>query len=245
MSLSKLLNLLLPYELWTWSVNVRIVATRSWDGSKGQSLSRDKGKLLLLRQDWETGSWTGSAGLWRSCRSSGLRFRVSAISRLTPTIHWMTSVTWSTIRERWISSAASQWPDCNSERQTGECSGKCIETGADTKVRWDSYLETGHPCVSWQEDSADLISSHPPEGGAFFPHHYTPDPAGQRSHKRRSDLQPDLKPVLRLETGSKAEPERTVIVTVIATVPGKETLSYYYSQCYSYSYSYCYNYSYS
>lgn len=65
-----------------------------------------------------TESWTGSAGFWSGSKSSGLSFRVSAMSLLTPTIHWLTSVTWSTIRERWISSAESQWPNCNSERQT-------------------------------------------------------------------------------------------------------------------------------
>lgn len=82
-----------------------------------------------LSQDREPDSWTGSAESWTGSaeswtdsaeatasdfrsgsQSSGLSFLVSAMSRLTPTIHWLTSVTWSTIRERWILSAASQWP---------------------------------------------------------------------------------------------------------------------------------------
>lgn len=41
--------------------------------------------------------------------SSEDRFLFSAINLLTPTIHWLTSVTWSTMSERWMSSAVSHW----------------------------------------------------------------------------------------------------------------------------------------
>ena len=53
-------------------------------------------------------SWPDPAALPSSPGSAAGRFLHSAISRLTPTSHRLTSFTWSTISERWISSAASQ-----------------------------------------------------------------------------------------------------------------------------------------
>lgn len=73
----------------------------------------------LQTHAWHQGfSWLGSASALPSVSAAG-RLLVSAIRRLTPTSHWLTSFTWSTMSERWISSAASQCC-CWSSARKGE-----------------------------------------------------------------------------------------------------------------------------
>lgn len=107
-------------ESWTDSLLSWTGSSESWTGSP---------ESWTGSPDWGTDSVEAStSAFWSGSKSSGLSFLVSAMSRLMPTIHWLTSVTWSTIRDRWILSAASQWPDCNSERQMGDVGGKQVRT---------------------------------------------------------------------------------------------------------------------
>lgn len=70
---------------------------------------------------WTPGMVSFSSAMavgFSSLVSSEDRLFFSAINLLTPTIHWLTSVTWSTISERWMSSAAShRWLESSEEKK--------------------------------------------------------------------------------------------------------------------------------
>lgn len=83
-------------------------------------------RSLQPRPRHQGSSWPGPSSVLPSVTaadSAAGRLLVSAIRRLTPTSHWLTSFTWSTMSERWISSATSQCCCCSSARTADPLGG--------------------------------------------------------------------------------------------------------------------------